>query len=75
MTDTTPLEEKKEPSLEEKGKDFMKEYGVLVEKYGIDFASYPVFVPDGQGGFKIIIQSTPVDVSKHPKKSPFVAES
>ncbi len=53
---------------------FMKEYGELVDKHKTDFASYPVFVPDGQGGFKIVIQSTPVDITKHPQKSPFMAK-
>lgn len=53
---------------------FVKEYGDLVKKHGIDFVTYPVFVPDGKGGFQIIIQTTPVDVSKQPTKSPFVAQ-
>jgi len=53
---------------------FIKEYGELVTKHGFDFASYPVWVPDGSGGFKTMIQSTPVDISKQPQKSPFVAK-
>ena len=57
-----------------KGEAFMKEYGELVEKHQVDFATYPVFVPDGQGGFKIVIQSTPIDISNQPKKSPFIAK-
>lgn len=43
---------------------FLKEYGELVEKYNIDFATYPVFVPDGNGGFRVIVQNTPVDIRK-----------
>ncbi len=53
---------------------FLAEYGDLVKKHGFDFASYPVYVPDGQGAFKTVIQSTPVDVSGAAKASPFVAE-
>ncbi len=56
----------------EKGTAFMKEYGELVEKHQIDFATYPVFIPDGQGGFKIVVQSTPIDISKKPE--PLIAK-
>ena len=48
--------------LEIKQKDFLEKYGKLVEETGIDMAVYPMFVPDGQGGFKVICQSVPVDV-------------
>ncbi len=57
-----------------KGEAFMKAYGELVTEHQIDFATYPVFIPDGQGGFKIVVQSTPVDISNQPKKSPFIAK-
>lgn len=53
---------------------FIEGYGELVNKHSIDFASYPVFIPDGTGGFKIIVQNTPVDISNQPKKSPFVMQ-
>jgi len=51
---------------------FLKAYGELVQEHKIDFASYPVFVPDSQGGFKVIVQSTPVDITNQPVKSPFI---
>jgi len=53
---------------------FLKEYGDLVNKHQVDFATYPVYVPDGQGGFKTITQTTPVDIKNQPKKSPFMAK-
>lgn len=53
---------------------FYKEYGDLVIKHNVDFASYPVFVPDGEGGFKIVVQSTPVDIKDRPVKSPFIPQ-
>jgi hypothetical protein len=53
---------------------FLEEYKKLVDKHSIDLASYPVWVPDGQGGFKCTIQSTPVDITNQSQKSPFVAE-
>ena len=63
-----------EEERKEKGTAFMKEYGELVAKHQIDFATYPVFIPDGQGGFKIVVQSTPIDISEQAKKSPFIAK-
>ena len=53
---------------------FMEGYKSLVKEHQVDIASYPVFTPDGQNGFKTIIQSTPVDIKNQPQKSPFVAE-
>jgi len=61
----------KDPT-QERVQGFLADYGELVKKHNIDFASYPVFVPDGQGGFKVIVQNTPVDISNQPKKSPFM---
>jgi hypothetical protein len=55
-----------------KGEAFMKAYSELVAEHQIDFATYPVFIPDGAGGFKIIVQSTPVDISKRPE--PLIAK-
>lgn len=53
--------------MENKIKVFLKEYGELVKKYNVDFASYPMFVPAEKGEFKIIIQSTPVEIPKDEK--------
>lgn len=55
-----------------KAKAFVQAYGKLVEEHQMDLATYPVFIPDGNGGFKVIVQSTPMDISKLPKKSPFM---
>jgi hypothetical protein len=44
--------------------DFLKEYGELVAKHEVDIAHIPVYAPDGQGGFKTILQARPVDISK-----------
>ena len=60
--------------LQKRADSFLKKYKELVDECKIDLASYPVWVPDGQGGFKCIVQSTPVDTTNQPTKSPFVAE-
>lgn len=62
-----------EQERQEKGAAFLAEYKELVDKHQMDFATYPMFIPDGQKGFKIVVQSTPVDISEQPKQSPFVA--
>lgn len=54
--------------------EFLKDYQALVAKHKVDFANYPVYIPDGEGGFKTIIQSTPVDMSNLPQKSTFMAK-
>lgn len=69
----TKKEEGNNEGLDERIKAFLEAYGELVKQHEVDFATYPVFVPDGQGGFKVIIQNTPVDMRNQPKKSPFVA--
>lgn len=44
--------------------DFIKDYGELVKKHGVDFATFPQFVPDGQGGFRVVCQSVAVDLDE-----------
>jgi L-rhamnose mutarotase len=81
MSEQEPKKESEQTEVEKKQEDykerhnlFIKEYGELVQKHGVDFASYPVFVPDGKGGFTITIQNTTVETKKHPVKSPFIAK-
>ncbi len=63
------------PEAKERIDTFVKEYGELVDKHKVDFANYPMLVPDGKGAFKIIMQSVPVDITNQPVKSPFVPEA
>lgn len=71
MENPTPEEQ---AALQARLSDFVKEYGELVAKHNVDFATYPVFVPDGKGGFRVTVQNTPVDITKsevqEPQKSP-----
>ena len=60
-----------------KVQEFLEKYKALVDEMKMDFATYPMFVPDGNGGFRVIIQSTPVDITPktdEPVPSPFVPE-
>ena len=36
-----------------------------------DMMSVPLYVPDGQGGFRVVIDTSVVDISNSPMKSPF----
>lgn len=53
---------------------FLSEYKALIEKHQVDFANYPVYIPEEAGGFKTVIHSTPVDMTTVAQKSPFVAK-
>lgn len=70
---TNPAE-KAQNELNDRANAFIKAYGELVAEHKMDFATYPVFMPDGSGGFKVTIQNSPVDVSNAPVKSPFITE-
>ncbi len=53
---------------------FMESYHKLTNDWGVDFANYPVYIPDGQGGFKTVIQCTPVDLKNRAQPSPFMGD-
>lgn len=51
---------------------FLKEYGELVAKHKVDIVAFPMFQPDGNGGFKVMVHSQAVSTENQPIKSPFV---
>lgn len=53
---------------------FQEGYKKLVDEHKIDYASFPVFMPDGEGAFKVFVNSVPVDVKDKPVPSPFIAQ-
>ena len=74
----TEAEEQKKVDVEKdevqvRGEAFLEDYKKLLDKHDYDFVSFPQFIPDGQGGFKVVVQTVPVDTKNQPKKSPFVA--
>ncbi len=63
------------PKLQE----FLDRYKALVDELQVDLAIYPVFLPDGNNGFKVVVQSSPIDITPKQKKeegipTPFVPE-
>jgi hypothetical protein len=53
---------------------FLEGYKKLIDETKVDLASYPVWIPDAQGAFKCVVQSTPVDITNQGIKSPFITE-
>ncbi len=60
-----------EPTQESKDRveAFMKAYGELTKSSGCDFIAYPVFIPDGDGGFKVVVNQQPIDTTNRPTRS------
>jgi len=55
--------------------NFLKEYGELVAKHGVDFVNFPMFVPAENGEFKIMIKTEPVDMDLMAKaKKDFISK-
>lgn len=40
---------------------FLEEYKVLIDKYNVDFVSFPVFIPTKGGIFNVAIQTEVMD--------------
>jgi len=66
------MEENKE--FEERKSQFIKEYKELIDKYRIDWMSFPMFTPNEKGTWEITIQTHPVDTKNSPVKSPFIPQ-
>lgn len=64
------IEEKTE--FQQRAEAFLADYGKLVEQHKIDIAAYPVYMPDGKGGFTTVIQQSTVDITDRPHRQPFV---
>lgn len=62
------------PDFQKRAEAFLADYGELVKKHNIDIAAYPVYMPDGKGGFDTVIQQSTVDTTDKPYRSPFVPE-
>lgn len=60
--------------LEVRFQAFIKEYKELVDKHKVDTMAFPMFTPDGQGGYKVIIHQQPVDISNQPAPSPLITK-
>lgn len=67
-------EKSEEQVLQEKKMEFLKRYGELTKEFKMDFATYPMWVPDKNGDFKTIVQSTVVEVPDQPVESNFIAD-
>jgi hypothetical protein len=59
---------------EERVELFLERYEALVKELEVDFANYPIYIPDGGGGFRTVLQSKPIDIKALPQQSNFVPE-
>jgi len=50
-------------TLEQRKEEFVKEYGELAKKHNMDFANYPIYVPNEDGSFKTMIQTVTVEMA------------
>lgn len=53
---------------------FLKEYGELVAKHKVDFANYPMFQPNKEGKWEIVVQAQAISIKDRPVISPFVPQ-
>lgn len=60
------------PPQNDKIDKFLEEYKDLTKRFGVDFVSYPMFVPNSDGSFKVVIQSTPVPVKEGKPDESFI---
>lgn len=74
MTDQPPVIDSEVGQEPNKAQLFLADYKLLVEKHGMDFANYPMYVPNEKGEFITKIQCTPVDISKKAQPSPFMGK-
>ncbi len=58
--------------FEKKKAEFLEKYKALIDEYQLDFASFPVLVPNAQGVFEIRINTDVIDTAHRPIKSPFI---
>lgn len=59
---------------QERTSNFLEKYKELVKEFDVDFANYPMFVPNKEGKWEVVVQSTPIDIKDRPTPSPFVPE-
>lgn len=54
---------------------FLEEYGELTKKHGVDFAAYPVYVPNDKGTFDLTIQTQPIEVQQKKTLDEFIKKA
>jgi hypothetical protein len=60
-------------TADERVKGFMEAYSKIREEFQVDFGYAPMYMGDGQGGFKTVVNVGPIDLTQTPQPSPFMA--
>ena len=63
-----------EEDFNKRAGEFLKEYKALTEKYDVDFANYPEFIPNKERKFDITVKSIPVDLKLFRLNQSFLAK-
>jgi hypothetical protein len=64
-----------EKDIADRKAKFLKSYSKLREEFQMDFASFPMYIPNERGMFDTVMNTQPVDLKYRPKepiKSPLV---
>lgn len=58
--------------FEKRSEEFLKSYEALITGLQVDFASFPMFIPNDKGSFDVFIQTKVIDRKNQPIKSPII---
>jgi len=62
-------------NFDERKVAFLAEYKALIEKYKVDFITLPAYQPNNRGTWDFVLQTTIMDTTDQPTKSPFQMET
>jgi len=48
---------------------FLEAYGKIVKEFDVDIMAIPQFLPDEKGGWRLVVQSQPIDLVEMKKQT------
>jgi hypothetical protein len=58
--------------FEKRRDEFLKRYKKLIDELQVDFASFPMYIPNEKGSFDVFVQTNVVDRKDQMVKSPII---
>ncbi len=68
------LDAEQKEDINKRIEEFKKEYAILMDKYQVDFVSYPMYVPTERGTFETFQAVTIADKKYAPVPSPLAKD-